>query len=320
VNPGPPERWLVLFACQAQPLAACLEVLHGRLELEFHDVPTSPEEADALQRGLERFDRILISPRTRGFIPPEVAAQGNVVLVPQVVFQGYHPDLCYLTHSGPLAQGLLGPYHSAIAYAAWRAGYDLPGTLALYRADIYEALGFHDAWASSRDTMLATFREHGLELAEAFVRWSRSGIFMHSLNHPKIGVFMDIARAVLHSLGYQVRESGVVPPDFLVRGPVFPVYPEIGARLGVAGSYQFKPGGGYGLCDLEQYVEASRAVFAAAGDAEPNLPAFLPLLERAQRLFSGAGGLAPARAAAFTPLSAASVLVCDEEAIQQVRM
>jgi hypothetical protein len=308
---------LLLCNCQAQALAACLEALHGRLEVNFRSLPTSPAEFERLFGEIDGFDRVLVSPQARELLAPGLAERSDVAVVPQVLFQGYHPDLCFLSLEGALAKGLLGPCHSAIAYAAWRAGYDLPATLALYRADVYAALGYHEAWASSRDQLLSAYRAHGLELETAFVRWSRAGVFMHSLNHPKIGVLMDLARELLRSAGEPILETGVVPPDFLVQGPVFPVYPEIGARLGVAGSYRFKAAGSFASYDLAQYVEASRAAFEAAGDAQPELPAFLPMIERAEALFSGAEA-APAPAT-FVALSPASDLVCDEEALEQVR-
>ena len=70
--------------------------------------------------------------------------------LPHLWFQGYHPDLCYLAGKGPLSRGAAGPYHSAIAWSAWRAGLDEQQTLALYNANTYEALGYLSAWDGAR--------------------------------------------------------------------------------------------------------------------------------------------------------------------------
>lgn len=119
-------------------------------------------------------------------------------------------------------------------------------------------------------------------MRENFVRWSRSGPFMHSVNHPKITVQLDIARMLLSRTGLQIMESGIIPHDNLTNGPVFPLYPEIGARLGVAGSYNFKGGGSYRAKDLKQFVSESFTVYRSAGDEGPDNEAFFPILEKAR--------------------------------------
>jgi hypothetical protein len=282
VSAPPKAKWLLLFNCQAQGLACCLELLHGNVEVESMHALAAREQLDGLYERIDDYERILIAPRVRDCVDPRIAARDNVTWVPHVWFHGYHPDLCFLSFAAPLSTGPTGAYHSAIAYAAWRAGYDLPATLALYQGETFAALGYYDAWAPSREQLLSSYRAHGLDLEAAFVRWTRSGPFMHAINHPKIGVLMDLARAVLRSLGVEPVESGLTPPDNLVNGPVFAVYPELGERLGVPGHYRFKTSDGWTTLDLAQYVEAARAVFAQAGDAQPDVADFLPMLQRAQ--------------------------------------
>ena len=60
--------------------------------------------------------------------------------------------------------------------------------------------------------------------------------------HPKIDCLNDLARAIIRRAGLPLTNSLSRPPDNLATGPVFPVYPEIGRRLGVAGDYLFKLG------------------------------------------------------------------------------
>src|SRR6185312_8433721 len=72
--------------------------------------------------------------------------------------------------------------------------------------------------------------------------WSARGCFMHSINHPKLFVLGSIARVALNQCGLRIAFSQ--PEDYLhdpltVWG-MWPVYPEIATRFGIAGNYQFK--------------------------------------------------------------------------------
>jgi hypothetical protein len=90
--------------------------------------------------------------------------------------------------------------------------------------------------------MLEQGRQYGLDLGADFVRWTRRGCFMYSVNHPKPYVMYDIARMLLRRVG---RPSGPIEfdtyaVDDIVRGYIFPVYPEIAESYGASGSYIFK--------------------------------------------------------------------------------
>ena len=74
--------------------------------------------------------------------------------------------------------------------------------------------------------------------------------------------------------------TAIIPHDNLTHGPIFPVYPEIGARIGVHGSYLFKPGGEYRLITLEQYVAACFQVYRESPAEVPSVPAFMAPIER----------------------------------------
>ena len=88
-------------------------------------------------------------------------------------------------------------------------------------------------------------------------RARRSEARMYSINHPRIACVRDVARCVLARAGIQAVYDDALPQDNLANGPIFPVYPEIGARLGVQGSLLFKLGGAYRFLRLADYVEAS---------------------------------------------------------------
>ena len=143
-------------------------------------------------------------------------------------------------------------------------------TVSLYGAPLFEALGYFDVWEDSAREFLELARASGLDLSAELIRWSRSGPFMYSMNHPKAFVLFDVAKALLAKAGMKTDpvEFGDFAVDDIVRGVVFPVYPEIAERYGHRGSYLFKRSN-YRLArfvgefdDLRGFVESSFAVYA----------------------------------------------------------
>lgn len=274
------RHWLVLANCQAEGLANCLEVLVPGLRVQRIEVLRAGNELAEIVEQADQFERVIISSRVRDIVGAAVERFQDVTWIPNIWFQGYHPDLCYLSSVGPLSRGPLGNYHSAICWSAFKCGRSEAQTVSLFNSRTYEALGYFDIWPSARDDFLRAWAAYGVDMRTNFVRWARRGPFMHTPNHPHILTLLDVAREVLRSMGAVPRETRLVPQDNLARGPVFPVYPEVGAKLGVQGSYYFKAGGGYSVCALDEFVARSFAVYRSAGDQMPDQPTFLPTLQK----------------------------------------
>lgn len=281
------EPWLLVFNCQADGLSSALGLLDGGIEVTTLDPERWVQHGEGVMSRLDHYARILIAPRVERRLNLDFGDRANVWRVPHIMFHGYHPDLCYLAESGPLSKGPLGHYHSAIAYAAFRRGLDEAGAVALFREEVYAALGYLDAWHPAREALLEDYRQCGFELEDTFVRWSRSGPFMHTFNHPRIHCLRDLAALILRRAGRHAERSDIIPHDNLTNGPISPVYPEIGRRIGVQGSYQFKPGGQYRLMTLEQYVAASFGVYRQYPAHMPTEPAFVAPIDRTIATLAG---------------------------------
>ena len=281
---GRRQNWLLLFNCQAEGLANSLELLGVDLRVESHHPPSFRKLRDDIAARLDEFDRIVVAPRVEPMLGFDLRGRDDVIRVPHVRFHGFHPDLVYMGASSGLAKGAIGEFHSALVYAAFRSGLDEAAAAALFREDVFAELGYLDSWQVCREQLERDFSEQDFDVRESFVRWSRTGAFMHTINHPKIGVLADVARLVLRRAGIEPREAGMVPHDGLAKGPVFPVFPPIGARLGIRGSYLFKQGGGYAVLDLDEYVAASYRIYREAVGAKPANKSFLPVIERAESL------------------------------------
>ena len=225
-------------------------------------------------------DRIVIAPGIERVFDFDLGCRPNLWRVPAITFSGYHPDFCILAQDGPLSAGPLGLYHSAIAHAAFRAGFGLEETVALYGAEAYRALGYFDRWVHDRDGLLGRFGDAGFDLAPSFMAWTRVGPFMLTSNRPKVFCLKDLARLLLQRAGLPVRKTGLLAPDAFADGPVCPVYPEIAAALSVRGNLWFKREARCQLIDLRRFVEECFDLYARCDDLTPQAPNFSAQLER----------------------------------------
>lgn len=259
VNTAPTGRrpWLLLYNCQGMGLANSLNLMCNSIEVESHDPAGFGRNRESIIGRLCEFDRILIAPQLENTLALDLAGLDTVWRIPTITFDAYHPDICYLVQSGKSLKGPLGDYHSLIAYAAFCKGLDERHTLALFTERVYAALGYFDRWDGARVRLLELFSAHGLDIAARYANWSRTGPFMYSFNHVRIHCLRDVALAILERAGLAAQPTDLLPHDNLANGPCYPIYPEIGARLGVSGNYLFKLGGKYQCIGLEEYVAAS---------------------------------------------------------------
>jgi hypothetical protein len=242
----------------------------GRLRREHASI-------EALMRAYEGFDHVFTQAVPPGFLPPGDYAKLDTlgarrVLYPTIVFPAFHPDMIYVGEVANLAEAHLVPspmghYHSAIALFAYLCGLDEAATARLFRADVMEALGYLDGWQAAADDLLRTAAAVGFDLAAPFRRWTRRGPFMHVFNHPRLPVLADLARGLVARAGLPVLEVPVEDylADELARDVVWPVYPAVAERYGMAGSTVFKakPRGAAppAVHDLAGFIAASFAIY-----------------------------------------------------------
>lgn len=267
------KPWLLIFNCQAIGLANCLNLLCPDIYVEAHAY--SPSKLAGLKELIARnpYERILTLPQMEQTFGTDLACQGKAWPIPSVLFHGYHPDFCHLHANGALLKGPLEGLHSVIAFAAFRCGLSEKQALSLYREDIYRHLGYLDGWDEERGRFIDLYKKYGFDVERYFIGWTRSGAFMHSISHPKIFVLRDLAKLIIGHTGSRLYETDMLPHDNLANGPVYPIYPEIGSRLGVQGGYLFKPGGSYECLPLQEIVHRSFEIYRAHPDIKAN-PAY----------------------------------------------
>lgn len=241
--------------CTAPLVGRLLAVMCPDHEIHFLGFDTGGEQAE--------YDIVFRQPMPEHPATSRPAA-ANEILFPRVAFGAFHPDLVYVGNAqGAVVESPLTHYHSSLALYGWRKGMTVEQTALLYCEEVYERLAFFKQWPVWERSLLEEGRACGFPLEAFLEAWRRRGRFMYSVNHPVIFVLADLARelARLAHLTVSVDNPEDYMSDILADGPVWPVYPEVGARFGIPGSYAFKVAQGIHtmpvVLDLAQFIAGS---------------------------------------------------------------
>jgi hypothetical protein len=265
----------VLGNCQARSLAAALAHLSPGIEATPIVWSTIHDEAAAegVRDSLAAYDLVLAQPykKWRALRPKIIARfSSRSALYPRFYFDGLHPDALLLG----VEHGLgfqFGVWHSALAMAAFLRGVPAREAADLYNAYIYGVLGYFDAYAAAEALQIDAGGEHGVDLTAAFAGW-RGQVFANTPSHPRLAVGLAIAAQLAPALGLPVAPVGPLPADPLTGGFIFPVYPEIGRKLGLEGDLVFRNAGRDDAVGLEQMLSESFAAYGFAPAAIAALP------------------------------------------------
>lgn len=267
-------RIALLGNCQATTLYRIFKVLSPSVEVErflFSDLAARFPSRNELMEEFARFDVIFAQPFGLGLFPE---VDGLILkerfgeafyFYPGIDFNAFHPDCVYLWHRqrGEYFPSPIGDYHSATAFLGHSLGFTLDQTLRLFDAGVFERLGYFGFWRISEEVLMERGHSIGFPLGKAYRSWMRRGSFMHSVNHPKLFVLVDIARILLQQSGFPVTRCNIEDylPDEALFDAVWPIYPEIGEVLGIEGDYIFKCGSrsdeGTPYSTLEEFVRRS---------------------------------------------------------------
>ena len=243
-------RFLLLGNCQVRPLARLIQALTGNavattIELLPKNLERLRTDRAALGELIGASDLILFQPypdEIRFITEAFPGTQPKLRLIPRISFAAFHPDVDYVENANGRIAGCIGQYHSALAFYGWTRGLSPAQTRELFRDEVFASLGYYDYWDAARALLLAEGVRAALPLDELLDRWSRVGLWMHTMNHPKLFALADLAHTILAREGIATIAGAdeFVADEFSARG-VWPVYPEIAQRLSLEGHYHFKP-------------------------------------------------------------------------------
>lgn len=245
----------VIGNCQAKGVAEAVRILVPGARVRLIPMSTLGKR----RQGLDTFaatlgdcDHVFSQPFPTGFFS-EGGSEAlrerlpRMRLFPSIVFTAFHPDAVYVGDLASVAQvklvpSPLGTYHSAITLFGFLRGLPRERIVGLFREEVFSRLGYLDAWDLAAADLIASSRAIGFDLSDDLLRWSRSGLFMHNINHPRLNVLGDIAARLLREAGLAPRPVAVetYAPDALLDDPIWPVYPPVAMLYGVPGSTVFK--------------------------------------------------------------------------------
>lgn len=238
-------RVLLSTNCQSAGIAEALYRM-ARLK-KVHSVPLVKDEPyesfrQRLQPDLRTWDAIVVgagpSLHFARRLLDETGARPRLLIIPEVVFDAFHPDLTYATvvSTGRMVEPW---YQSAIGLWLFNRRIEPSVGARAFCETVYRALGYLDRWSGAVDHLRCRFKGTDLEphFPEFFLAIKRRGCFMHTLNHPKVHVLARLAELIARELGLQLSSplaQGEL--DDGLDSEVWPVYPEIAEVLGVPGA------------------------------------------------------------------------------------
>jgi hypothetical protein len=304
-------RIAVLGNCQSYGVAYGVKLLEPTATVDHYSaIGRSFTSVERLAKTLATYDYVFSHEWPHGHVKGGGSSElrqllPKMILFPSIVFAAFHPDLIYINDPrkpGSFLEGPLRPYHSALGLFAYRKGLSLEAANALFNENIYEALGYFDIWnQAAKELIDNAAASYEFDLATDFTNWSRRGVFMHSILHPRGFVLHDVARLLMRKAGLAPRATNTdyYDIDDLSRSEIFPVYPPIAKRFGVGGSYLFKSqnqhlSNGVGkFHSLPEYLAACYRCYAKYKPEEisnPRVDAWLADAEASERLVRLARG------------------------------
>jgi len=268
----------VIANCQAngftdslKALAPAADIVTVHLNGMADPGQRTPERLEQRAREVEGCDIVFSQPVTAdlGAIGTDALTPRlrRLIVIPHIAFDGLHPDCVYVRETdGTELRAAMGPYHPALAFGCYAAGLPVDRALRLFNLHSYAALGYLDAYPAGLEALAARWRACGFDLHRALAE--APPVFMHTVNHPRIEVIFALARQALEQAGIACAAEAALPADRLAESVTWPVYPELGRPLGIAGQMTFVPHRGASQ-DLRHVVEASYRAFAGAKSFRP---------------------------------------------------
>ncbi|AXF19738.1 hypothetical protein CUJ89_03885 [Burkholderia pyrrocinia] len=185
----------------------------------------------------------------------------NVVIIPPLVFSGFHPDMIIIPHRGAPLNSPIEVYHSRIIAAAYTLG--LPDTQAanIANALMFDRLGYFHHFNAAKEVFFEMLRPYQLE---EFARsrwddWIARGAFMHTPNHPNVAILGEFALHAAKTVGLEPGTpiEGAID-DIFDDQHGCPVYPEIARYLGVQGAFSFRTYKRASNSEAERYMDIHR--------------------------------------------------------------
>jgi hypothetical protein len=229
----------VVGNCQAILMASCLRQLLPDAEIVEHE--TWEPDYDAAANALAACDYVISQHLWDEFGPLDnaklVDRVPHFLVVPSISFTGFHPDTCYLLQDKHVMPSPIGAYHSKIIAIGFSIGLSESRVEQLFNSYIYSVLGYFTEFRNAEMNLDASMRSCGIDLSTKTLM--ADGSFMHTINHPRFASVLTLIRCALDKLELVPATTSVIADTYLDRDTQWPIYPEVGRRIGMAGDYTY---------------------------------------------------------------------------------
>lgn len=177
------KRWIVIANCQAFGLASSISSLAPQLVCDGIDVwqfQRQMRENPGFYRA--HYDFAIVSEEVRLWYPYEPSDLPPFIDIPNFTFSAFHPDCCYVTAEGKVVDGVVGPYHSMIALAAYKEHLSPVDAVNFFNEAVFEYAGFFDLWEEQRNRLVTQFAAAGVSIGPALRRMSHGNSFMFTVD------------------------------------------------------------------------------------------------------------------------------------------
>jgi hypothetical protein len=229
---------------------------------------SSDSGRDTLRKSLQESDlwiTAVVGDQREQFLSE--APNVEAITVPTIYFPAFHPDLVKIFAKE--GQAILGagtiPYSSAIVYRSYVNGISADRCSRLFRSEIFESLGYFDQWSAHFSSLRKAVEGADLNFERFVTPLLRSGVFMHSSDHPKITALIEIARQIAERIGTSKTTLDVsmydLVPDGLASSAIWPTYPGIAELYGAVGHFIWRLKGDLYARSPSQFVDLSYAAY-----------------------------------------------------------
>jgi hypothetical protein len=207
----------IIGNCQADPLRHMLLFANPKFKIEPLNVNNLKEEDKQFQvfLGLSQYDLIISQVLSREFhaLSSENIKShfSNTILIPNIFFLGWHPDMTYLGDGKRRVFGASEDLHDLvcvlIAKEIWNKSINLESYEIedLYDNTFNQFMKLHDSFTNSKEILKKRFNSSDIsfEIFEKQVGFDQPFMFTH--NHPMNRAFLGIVKQILEKVAIKSR-------------------------------------------------------------------------------------------------------------------
>lgn len=187
-----------------------------------------------------------------------------------VHFSGLHPDITYLGVMGARVPSVMGDYHSRLILFCFVNGLSVQDCVDLFRGDIYQRLGYFDAFSLAQSELLRRDEFCDVPFGERFLQDTRRRLTLYTVNHPTNAVLSQLVDEVMRKAGLQTIDfPAEYLPHSLSENYIWPIYPEISEHHALPYQTPFfflKQGADVGrVLDLQDLVQSAYQAYSGIG-------------------------------------------------------